>query len=133
MQERQTRQKTIIYEALKELDHPTATEVYLHLHEKYPTISRATVFRVLGGFANNGRAQEVKLAGGDTRYDYNVQPHCHVRCRVCGRMGDIPLPVLPLKSTSFDYNGFKVEGFQVDFYGLCSDCGKLFGDSEILS
>ena len=47
MQERQTKQKTIIYDALMTLDHPTATEVYSYVHEQYPSVSRATVFRVL--------------------------------------------------------------------------------------
>ncbi|MFQ7079625.1 MAG: transcriptional repressor [Christensenellaceae bacterium] len=56
MQERQTRQKSIIYDALKTLDHPTATEVYGYVHERHPSVSRATVFRVLGGFAQTGRA-----------------------------------------------------------------------------
>ena len=51
MQERQTKQKQIIYGALQALDHPTATEVYGQVHENYPTVSRATVFRVLSGFA----------------------------------------------------------------------------------
>ena len=61
MQERQTRQKSIIYDALKTLDHPTATEVYGYVHERHPSVSRATVFRVLGGFAQTGRALELRL------------------------------------------------------------------------
>ena len=69
MQERQTKQKQIIYDALKTLDHPTATEVYGYVHEIVPTVSRATVFRVLGGFATNGRALELSAAGNEVRYD----------------------------------------------------------------
>ena len=41
MQERQTKQKQIIYDALKTLDHPTATEVYTYVHGHFPTVSRA--------------------------------------------------------------------------------------------
>ena len=50
MMERQTKQKTMIYDTLTKLDHPTATEVYNDLHVREPSVSRATVFRVLGGF-----------------------------------------------------------------------------------
>ena len=75
MVERQTKQKAIIWEALKGLDHPTATEVFAFLHEEYPSISRATVFRVLGNFASSGKALELKMAGEDVRYDFNVMPH----------------------------------------------------------
>lgn len=66
MQERQTRQKSIIYDALKTLDHPTATEVYGYVHERHPSVSRATVFRVLGGFAQTGRALELRMGGKAT-------------------------------------------------------------------
>ena len=89
MQERQTKQKQIIYEALQTLDHPTATEVYGYVHNMYPTVSRATVFRVLGGFAANGRALELRAAGDEIRYDYNVMPHYHAHCRECGRVADV--------------------------------------------
>ena len=57
MQERQTKQKQVIYDALTMLNHPTATEVYAWVHERHPTVSRATVFRVLGGFAAIGRGR----------------------------------------------------------------------------
>jgi Fe2+ or Zn2+ uptake regulation protein len=123
MQQRQTKQKTLIYEALASLDHPTVTEVYASLHESYPSISRATVFRVLGGFAQNGKAVELRLAGADVRYDYNISPHFHVHCRGCGRVADVFLPELlgvgeEVKSAC----GFTVEGATVEFFGRCSTC-----------
>ncbi len=122
MQERQTRQKRVIYDALKALDHPTATEVYGYVHERYPSISRATVFRVLGGFAASGRALELRMAGADVRYDYNVTRHYHAHCRLCGRVTDIPADAdLPLPSLS-EAHGFLVEDFAVEFFGICPAC-----------
>ena len=92
MQERQTKQKSVIYEALCTLDHPTATEVYAWLQETNPTISRATVFRVLAGFADGGKALELRMAGSDVRYDFNTMKHYHVHCRECGKVADVELP-----------------------------------------
>ncbi|MBE5739261.1 MAG: transcriptional repressor [Clostridiales bacterium] len=123
MQERQTKQKQIIYEALQTLDHPTATEVYGYVHNQYPTVSRATVFRVLGGFAANGRALELRAAGDEIRYDYNVMPHYHAHCKECGRVADVYVEGMPekgLKGVS-DY-GFHVEGYSVEFFGVCAHC-----------
>lgn len=123
MQERQTKQKQIIYDALKSLDHPTATEVYGRVHEAYPSVSRATVFRVLGGFATGGRALELRLAGQEVRYDYNVEPHCHARCRLCGRLSDVEARNLPAEGLQASVCGdFEVEGYAVEFYGVCKDC-----------
>ena len=62
---RKTKQKQAVYEALTQLDHPTATEVYEHVHALHPTLSRGTVFRVLGGFAADGRIRKVTLEGSD--------------------------------------------------------------------
>ena len=123
MQERQTKQKQIIYEALKTLNHPTATEVYGWVHDAYPTVSRATVFRVLSGFAGGGRALELRSAGNEVRYDYNVAPHCHGRCIQCGRVADVEVEGLPqggVKAKACD--GFKVESYALEFFGVCQDC-----------
>ena len=123
MQERQTKQKAVIYEALKTLDHPTATEVYTSLQENHPTISRATVFRVLGGFTQNGRALELRLAGTDVRYDYNVAPHFHVHCKGCGRVADVFLPeLLGIGEEVKSACGFTIEGCTVEFFGRCESC-----------
>ena len=124
MQERQTRQKGIIYEALKTLDHPTATEVYGWVKEKHPTVSRATVFRVLGGFAACGRALELKNAGEEVRYDYNVMPHYHARCKVCGRVTDVYAEGIGQVRAENDFD-FKIEGYSVEFFGVCKDCRGL--------
>ena len=123
MQERQTKQKQIIYDALKTLNHPTATEVYGYVHETHPTVSRATVFRVLGGFASNGRALELRVAGEEIRYDYNVYPHYHAHCTHCGRVADVEMPnfqqeVLGVKAES----GFEISGYSIEFFGVCADC-----------
>ena len=123
MQERQTKQKSIIYEALCTLDHPTATEVFGYVHEAYPTVSRATVFRVLGGFASGGKALELRAAGNEVRYDYNIEPHFHARCRCCGRVADVTVDGLPEgKLKARVCGGFEVDGYSVEFYGLCEDC-----------
>ena len=125
MQERQTKQKQIIYDALKTLDHPTATEVYGYVHNHFPTVSRATVFRVLGGFAAGGRALELRAAGSEVRYDYNVMPHYHARCEKCGKVADVVTKGIPVEGLSvMADNGFSVNGYSVEFFGKCKACLK---------
>ena len=123
MQERQTKQKAIIYEALCTLDHPTATEVFGYVHETYPTVSRATVFRVLGGFASSGKALELRAAGDEVRYDYNIEPHFHARCRCCGKVADVAVAGLPKGGLQANVCGdFDVDGYSVEFHGVCGEC-----------
>ena len=126
MQERQTKQKQAIYDALVYLDHPTATEVYGRVHEINPKVSRATVFRVLNGFAASGKALELRLAGQETRYDYNVTPHAHARCKICGRLSDVEVLGMPSAGLrAIPCDGFEIEGYMVEFYGSCKECGKI--------
>lgn len=128
MQERQTKQKQIIYDALKALDHPTATEVYGYVRNEHPSVSRATVFRVLGGFAANGRALELRAAGSEVRYDYNVEPHYHARCLQCGRVADVMATGLPTDGLSVKADcGFSVEGYSLEFFGTCRECSDEIG------
>ena len=125
MQERQTKQKQIIYDALKTLDHPTATEVYGFVREMHPTVSRATVFRVLGGFATSGRALELRAAGSEVRYDYNTMPHYHARCLTCGKVSDVKVEGLPKSGFSVMADGdFSVEGYSVEVFGRCRLCSS---------
>ena len=125
MQERQTKQKQIIYDALKALDHPTATEVYGYVRNVHPSVSRATVFRVLGGFATNGRALELRVAGSEVRYDYNVEPHYHARCMRCGKLADVMAEGMPKGGLTVTKTcGFLVEGYSVEFFGTCKECNS---------
>ena len=124
MQERNTKQKGMIYEVLCALDHPTAKEVYNRIHEISPSISRATVFRVLSGFASSGRALELRMANSDVRYDFNTEAHYHVHCRECGRVADVCLEKTE-KIPRVEIVGsesFEVDGYSVEFYGRCGKC-----------
>ncbi len=121
MQERQTKQKQLIYETLTQLNHPTATEVYASVRQVQPSVSRATVFRVLGGFVAANKARELRLAGSDVRYDYNVQPHCHARCVRCGRVVDV-MASLPAEIEDVRLEDFDVCGYKIEFVGNCKRC-----------
>ena len=121
---RNTRQKQMVYDALTRLDHPTATEVYERVHSEHPTVSRGTVFRVLGGFAAGGQVRRVTLEGSDARFDHTLAPHAHGRCRVCGRVCDVFLPDFSAIAQTARSDGFRIDGCEVEFYGVCADCSQ---------
>lgn len=124
MTERNTVQKTVVYEALCQLaNHPTADEVYEKVRESCPSISRATVYRILNRLAEKGTIMKVELNNGADIFDHNVHPHYHVRCLRCGRVCDVSLPYMQdLEKRVGDSSGFRITGYSIQFDGICPRC-----------
>ena len=120
MTSRNTLQKEIIRSTLCALKtHPTAPMLYEEIHKTYPSISRSTVYRVLGQMAEEGTVLRLGVAGSDNRYDGTIADHSHIRCRVCGRVDDLPeVEVAPLKKDG----GYLVENCSVVYAGICPQC-----------
>lgn len=124
MAARNTVQRTIVLEALRELaNHPTADEVYEAVHAKHPSISKATVYRLLNKLSEDGDALKVKINNGADHFDHNVFAHYHVRCMVCGRVDDVLVPVLQtIDADASEVSGYKVTGHSLQFDGVCPAC-----------
>lgn len=123
--QRQTKQKQIILGALPSLDHPTATEVYERIHVENPSVSRATVFRVLRQAEENGSVRRLSFSDGEDRFDYNMIPHYHVRCIFCGRVSDVKMSVFDAPEDKVeDSYGFTLLSHDLEFKGICPDCRR---------
>lgn len=117
---RNTAQKEIIYQTLCSThDHPTTATVYQRVHEKHPTISRSTVYRVLGQMAEEGRILRIPMTDSADRYDGQTFSHSHAHCRVCGAMMDLP-PVLVGELP--ESCGFLPESCAIVYTGICRSC-----------
>ncbi len=124
MAERNTMQKEVIYSALCRMaNHPTADDVYELIHEEHPSISRATVFRVLQRLSEKGDVKRVAIAGGSTHFDHQNHIHYHAHCQSCGRVWDVKLPPLQLRTSCADDAGeFEITGYSLQFDGICGEC-----------
>lgn len=124
MAERNTMQKTIVLSALRSLaNHPTADNIYDYIKEDYPSISRATVYRVLNRFAESGVIQKVSVNNGADHFDHTLAPHYHVCCSGCGKVCDAELPYMEgLEQQAGHCSGYIITGYSIQFDGLCPDC-----------
>ncbi len=127
---RSTRQKQIIYEALLHADHPTATQLYEQVKNQCPSISRATVFRVLMQFSGQGLITRIHFPDGLARYDARTQIHAHLHCLVCGLVVDaVGNNFKPPIGTPW-LKGFQVTAANLDYFGLCPACRKAAEEAE---
>jgi len=121
---RNSKQKEATLRVLKETNsHPTAVQVYERVRVQISNISLGTVYRNLRLLQQEGKISELDLASTLSRFDGNVQNHCHFRCERCGRIFDVDEPVDKESDERLaQKTGFKVSYHRLEFRGLCKDC-----------
>ena len=89
-----------------------------------PRISLGTVYRNLEILTNTGEILCLDRAGIQKHFDGNAMPHQHVRCKQCGKIGDMTRPLVapPLQDASAE--NFTIYDVDIEFIGLCKDCEK---------
>lgn len=100
-------------------EHLSADEVHSRASQVVPEIGRGTVYATLAELTELGLLSAVG-SPEPVRYEVNVAPHDHFRCRQCLRLFDVDLPhaaapVLPA--------GFVVERVSTTAEGICAACG----------
>ena len=126
-EKRNTLQKRIVSDIFCSMhNHPSAGMVYEAVQEKFPGISKATVYRLLAEAAEEGKIQRLKLTDANDRYDITVGKHYHVVCRCCGAVADVDVEVddLRIADKAQGREGFLVENCHVEFVGICESCQK---------
>lgn len=122
---RMTSQRALILDFLKGVKtHPTALEIYKAIRVKLPNISFGTVYRNLNFLKEKGLIQELKMAA-ISRFDGNIENHYHFRCRLCGKVEDIEMPVTEsLINIAQKRTNSLIESHEIQFTGTCSQCKK---------
>lgn len=123
---RLTPQRREVYDVLLEKrDHPTATEVFLRVKNRMPTISLATVYNCLETLVSCGLAKQVNVERDATRFCANLQEHGHFICEKCGTVQDVPLaPGKHLERAWRLPEGLTVTHNDITLRGLCALCSE---------
>lgn len=105
--------------------HPTAEAIYDLIRRDHPTMSFNTVYKTLEVLESIGEVAVLDLGAGKKHFDPNMAPHHHVVCRRCRKILDVHEEL----SEAFlapDHlrDRYRIDGYQVKFFGLCDDCGQ---------
>ncbi len=103
--------------------HPSASDIYEAISQKYPTISFATVYNTVGSLKEKKQVLELSIDPQKKRFDPNTEPHHHLMCIECKAIIDIHRN-FPLDLTERERCDFEIIGSHVDFYGVCPKCKK---------
>ena len=124
-QQRNTLQKRIVSDVFSSMhNHPSAGMVYEAVQEKYPGISKATVYRLLAEAAEEGKIRRLKLTDANDRFDITLGKHYHVVCRCCGAVADVETADRDseLTKNAVGCEDFIIEDCHVEFVGVCKTC-----------
>jgi Fur family peroxide stress response transcriptional regulator len=102
--------------------HPTADEIYTRVRAAQPTISLATVYKVLNELVALGELSRVELGDDRARFDTNTTGHAHLRCVECGAIADLAPDdcTVGLRSAA----GYAVLEYIVIVDGRCPRCQR---------
>lgn len=109
--------------------HPTAEELYAEIELRHPGVHRATVYRTLERLAELGEVTHVHMGHGATAYHLTDpvegRVHLHARCRVCGRVLDLPADLLePIGRRLSQDHDFALDPRHVALSGECGTCKR---------
>ncbi|WP_008308430.1 Fur family transcriptional regulator [Leptolyngbya sp. PCC 6406] len=122
---RVTPQRYAVYtNLLGRRDHPTVEQLLADLNQGGPVSSQATVYNSLQALREVGLIREVLLEEGVSRYDANVSPHHHFRCRCCGCIEDIPWDAFGPLAKAALRPGLQPESYEVTVQGICDRCSS---------
>lgn len=121
---RATRQRVALLRLLREREgHHTVLELHHALRRQQRSLSRKTVYEILGSFVHVGLAACVTDGGEPFQYEAETSPHYHARCRLCDRLFDLPARAnAQVRGLSAVPEGFRVEAISVTLRGVCLRC-----------
>ncbi len=118
-----THQRSAIYAMLAGTEsHPSPEEVYTQIRAQLPSISLATVYKVLDQFHRSGFLRKVSTENQVARYDANMRPHHHLVCDQCGVIQDVDTNGNAAVAKRAMKNGFKVTRYDLIYHGICPVC-----------
>jgi Fur family transcriptional regulator, ferric uptake regulator len=122
---RQTRQKALILETIRQAAGPlTADQILTCARQSRVDLALTTVYRNLEQLSNQRTITRLIYPDGVTRYRLAESGHHHeLTCLGCSRKIDIdqcPLECLTRQIES--ETGFAIVSHQLELYGYCEDC-----------
>lgn len=110
-----------IYNYLDEYkNHPTVEDIYLHVIDMIPTLSKTTVYNTLNLFEEKNLVKSLNLNDNEKHYELIIENHSHFQCEICNNIFDIPYGDINLLPEG--YEDFQVKNKNIFLKGVCPNC-----------
>ena len=97
-------------------DHPSADQVWAHVQERCPMLSRATVYNTLNLFVEKQLLRELHLAPDSVVFDSNLERHHHLIDDETGEIHDVGWDDVEVRAIH-SVGDYIVDDYQVVMHG----------------
>ena len=133
---RVTRPRVAVLHALHDSPHADTGTVIEQVRTRLTSVSRQAVYDCLNALIDAGLVRRIQPTGSVARYELHVgDNHHHAVCRVCGSITDVACATgeAPCLEATDPPAGFAVDEAEVVYWGLCPECQKSTGTTELTS
>lgn len=104
--------------------HPTAETIFNDLYPGIPTLSKTTVYNTLKLLTEQQAILCLNIDEKNCRYDGDISPHAHFRCKGCGQVYDLSLQGYEQLQPA-ETGDLSITECQVYYKGYCKQCKYL--------
>ncbi len=119
-----THQRLAILQCIDTCGHIDIDAMYEKIIEKYPTMSKATLYRNINDLLSYNILEEVKLPDKKQQYEIKKVPHIHLLCSKCESVEDLFVETKPFLESISSKSGFKINSSFFVLNGTCQECLK---------
>jgi len=117
-----THQRLAILDSIDQFGHVDIDTLYDAIFHKYPTMSKATLYRNINDLISFHILEEVKLPQQKQQYEIKKVPHIHLLCSECGSVEDMFMETKPFLETISLRSGFHISHSFIVMNGMCKVC-----------
>jgi len=117
-----THQRLAILDCIDMFGHIDIDTLYEAIVRKYPTMSKATLYRNINDLISFHILEEVKLPNQKQQYEIKKVPHIHLLCTHCGCVEDVFVETKTLLEAVKDKSGFTISNSFIVMNGICHLC-----------
>ncbi len=117
---RNTSQKQLVMACIQNnYNHPSIDDIFALCRKTNPSISKATVYRIVNSLVDDKKVLSISLPNNMNRFDFNNHVHAHFFCTKCNSLKDYDLD---LQITNNELENDEVHSVEILYKGICSKC-----------
>ncbi len=119
-----TLQRIGMLEVIAGTGHISIDDIYAKIHQMWPTLSLATIYKNILIMVEKGVLREVPLMGAKSKYELMQSDHIHLICQKCSSIEDKMIDDLLKEHLAViaQHDLLILKQSHINLYGLCKNC-----------